>query len=495
MIQNINGYPFARLSAEEEKNYLGEIFYKQQYYNALVSLAEASVSRFILGQRGQGKTATILHLIDDMQHLGVLPILIDRYDGFPVQQNKNYFLYLMIQKLTFKLALRLMEAPGYKKALKKNQQEQLSFFIEAFYDPDVADECESRAKVIEGKKRKNRIRAFINNHLLFLNKLIGAAVKVGVELIKSNTGIETDFSNVGGEYIQGFDLESFKGISREEIVLWDSLKLVKALRSLTGIAMTCGYSSVAFLFDKIDEYPGLHSETERVNAFMLDFLTDTELLYSENISIVVSLWSEVKKALNKNGVRFDKFKEVDLRWRNNELIQLMNKRLLYFSSDKDNPVSFESLIPNHQDQVMVLELVDGSPRAFISLLGFIEAEEASKDEPVVCFSADAINRGCLMFCKKYDYVSAQPSRMGKSQDLQMWITRLLRLKLTQFTLEQYRAFYKVTLKTAGSHIEIMVKYNLVKDSMVPMDNNEILYEVSDPRIWYLISRGVLDMEG
>ena len=41
-ILNIQGSPFAKLSAEEEKSYLREIFYKQQYYDSLVDLAESS---------------------------------------------------------------------------------------------------------------------------------------------------------------------------------------------------------------------------------------------------------------------------------------------------------------------------------------------------------------------------------------------------------------------------------------------------------------------
>ena len=72
---NINGYPFAKLSAEEERAYIKDIFYKQQYYDSLLDLAESGASRFILGQRGQGKSATIIHLFDDMKNLNVLPIL------------------------------------------------------------------------------------------------------------------------------------------------------------------------------------------------------------------------------------------------------------------------------------------------------------------------------------------------------------------------------------------------------------------------------------
>lgn len=493
-IDNIKGEPFARLSAEEEKSYIGEIFYKQQYYSTLIDLTGASVSRFILGQRGQGKTATILHMMEDMKAKGVLPILVDRYDGFPMQGNKNYFLYMMVQKLTFKIALRLMENRRLHKNLTKNQQEQLSFFIEAFYEPECAEECIATAKIIEDKKRRNKIKKFINDHLSFLNNLIGVVVKVGAELIKSHAGLDADISSVGGDFIQGFEIESFNGLSREDIVAWDSSKLVKVLKSLTGIAISCNYNSIAFLFDKIDELSAIHSDINKVNSFIIDMLTDTELLYSDHISIVVSLWSEVKKSLNKSGVRFDKFKEVDLRWRNTELIELMNKRLFYFSINKVRPVTFESLVPESSERNKIMELADGSPRSFISLMGYILAEEESGKGLITSFSADALSKGYLMFCKKFDYISAQPSRTGKGNDLQTWITRLLRLKLTQFTLVQYCTFFNIKQKTGSNHVDTLIKYNLIKDTMLPMDDGAILYEVVDPRIRHLISRGVLDLD-
>ena len=460
-----------------------------------MDLTEASASRFILGQRGQGKTAVILHLMADMERLGILPILIDRYDSFPIQNNEKYFLYLMIKKLTFKIALRLMERPKMRSALSDTQREQLAFFIEAFYDPQCAEECIATAKNIEAKKRNNRIKTFINTHLRFLNGVLRAAVKVGADLIKSHAGLDVDISNVGGDYIQGFDVSEFKQLNMSDIVSWDSAKLVDILKNLRGVALSLDYKSIAFLFDKIDEYAETHYEVEKVNSFIIDLLKDTELLYTDKISIVVSLWSEVKKSLNRSGVRFDKFKDVDLRWRNSELVDLMNKRLLYFSVDKKNPVTFQSLVPKKSDQDLILELVDHSPRAFISILGTITAEEDQSQSPTIEFSADALSKGCLMFCKKYDYISTQTTRKGKAQELTTWITRLLRLKLTQFTLGQYCSNNKVNQRTGAQHIELMLNFNLIKDSMVPMDNDVVLYEVADPRIRHLISRGVTDLDG
>lgn len=495
MLYNVTVDPFAKLSAEEEKGYIEDIFYKQQYYQTLLDLTEASASRFILGQRGQGKTAVIFHLMADMKRMGILPILIDRFDGFPIQDNEKYFLYQMIKKLTFKIALKLMEEPKKRSELTKTQEEQLSFFIEAFYDPQSAEECIATAKNIEAKRRRNQIIAFINKHIKVLNGLIGIAVKAGADLIKSHAGLDVDISNIGSDYIPGFDISEFKQLEMSDIVSWESAKLVDILKNLRDIAIALDYKSIAFLFDKIDEFGEISTDVEKVNSFIIGLLSDTELLYTEKISIVVSLWSEAKKSLNKNGVRFDKFKEVDLRWRKTELVDLMNKRLLYFSEDKSSPVTFQALVPQKNDQDIILELADHSPRAFISLLGTIAAEEDQSQSPIKVFSANAFSRGCLMFCKKYDYISTQTTRKGKAQDMTTWITRLLRLKLTQFTLEQYCGLNKVSQKTGAQHIEHMLNYNLIKDSMVPMDNDVVLYEIADPRIRHLISRGVTDLDG
>lgn len=493
-LYNINGDPFASLSAEEEKPYIKEIFYKQQYYDSLVCLTEASASRFILGQRGQGKSATILHLIEDIKPLGVLPILIDHYKGFPLQQNENYFLYEMIQSLTFCIAKRLLETPKLSKHLNITQKEQVSFFIEAFYDPICAEECVNCAKNIAKKKSINKIRAFINSHIRFFNNVIGMGVKVGADLIKSYAGVDIDYSSIGGEYLHGFDLKEIKTLKIEDIVAWGTSKLLKVLYNLRDISKQLGYKSIVFMFDKIDEVPGVNSDVNKVSEFMLEILTDTELLYSDGISIVVSLWSEIKKNLNSKGVRFDKFKEVDIRWRADELEELLNKRLNYFTIEKQNKVTFETLVPDKSDRDKILELSDHSPRSLFNLLGCIFAEE-KEENAIVSFSSNAINKGTIMYCKKFDYVSAQPSRTGKSQDVLSWITKILRLKLTQFTLEQYSTYSLVKPSTTGiKHIETLIKFNLIRDSMCPAENDDILYEVTDPRLKYLISRGEQSLE-
>lgn len=490
---NIKGDPFAKLSAEEEREYLTKIFYKQRYYDSLLSLAEASVSRFVLGQRGQGKSATILHLFEDMKSSGYLPILIDRYDGYPLQDNKNYFLYSMIQALTFKIAKSLMDYPYKKKSLNAAQKVHLAFFIEAFYDKETAEECIYQASNIRNKRFFNRLKIWINNNLSFLNGVLDISLKVGAELIKSVLGMDnTDTTGMRNDLIRELAIEEYHSLSMSEIVQWETSKLIKVLNNLIEITCAMNYKSVVVMFDKIDEVPGINADIEKVTTFMYDFLTDNNLLYTPKLSIVVSLWSEVKKSLNKRGVRFDKFKEIDIRWTNEELIEMMNKRLLYYSLDKRNPVTLNSLVPDKNHLDIILELADRSPRSLINLLGYILYEEQSDN--IEEFSVDALTKGYMTYSRKFDYVSAQPSRTGKGSDLTSWITRLLRIKLSQFTLEQYMTHFNIKKNIGQKHIETLIQFNLIRDSLYQTDSGDIKYDVCDPRIRYLINRGIQDLD-
>lgn len=493
-LYNIEGSPFARLSAEEERDYLREIFYKQQYYDALVELAEASASRFILGQRGQGKSATLLHLFEDMKKIHLLPILIDQYDGFAESANKNYFLYAMINRLTFELAECIMKDKSLLKKLNPTQKQQLGLYIEMFYDPITASHCIESAESIASIRRRNKVKSFINEHLSIFNGLIRLVVKVGSDLIKSATGLgNIDTTEYGEQYLREFQLTSYKQVPMETVVTWDTAKLKQMLFNLRDMAIAFGYKSVVVMFDKIDEISSINGQIEKVTMFISDFLADTSLLYSENLAIVVSLWSEVRRALSRQGIRFDKFKEVDIRWTDAELVQLLNKRLLYFSKNKSKALKFETLLPNPNDASVVLSLADKSPRALFNLLGCVLDEERNGTS-VKVFSPEALSRGYIKYCKKFDYASAQPTRIGKGRDVVPWITRLLRMKVIQFQTNEYATFHELPRKTAATHVETLLQYNLIKDSMAATENGEPLYEVADPRIRFLISRGEQSLE-
>ena len=100
----------------------------------------------------------------------------------------------------------------------------------------------------------------------------------------------------------------------------------------------------------------------------------------------------------------------------------------------------------------------------------------------------------MAFCKKFDYVSLQPSRIGKSNDLKAWIVKILRMRLSSFNAQQYGDFYDLTPKTAIKNIAQMIKLNLIKEALLPSKDDKPVYEVVDPRILHMIGRGVLDLD-
>ena len=73
-IININGNPFLQRSAEDELDFLEEIYYKPVYYDELIDNAINGASRMLVGQRGLGKSATIHFLFKELKQNRTLPL-------------------------------------------------------------------------------------------------------------------------------------------------------------------------------------------------------------------------------------------------------------------------------------------------------------------------------------------------------------------------------------------------------------------------------------
>lgn len=490
-LYNIEGDPFSKLSAEEELDVLNEIYFKPHYYNELVNLAKQGHSRFILGQRGDGKSATIYKLKDDLLNGSTLPILITRYDNFPPSQNVNYFLYAILRELTLTVAKSLFEDNKKTKLLNGTQKSQISLFIEIFYDNYCSEQFVASAQSIKRKKTYGWLVKLFNRGLRLINEIINKAASLTVDSIQRYIGVPGE-SEISGDVLTEFDVPEIKAMSMEEVVGWGKDRLIRAIKRMIEIANSIGYKTIIVLFDKIDEYSIVNTDVERVAEFTFEILTDTDFLYSKNLAIVFSLWSEVKNSLGSKGVRYDKFKCIDIRWTREELEKLIDKRLEFYSVDKNQPVQLRSLVSDDNTKNEILDVSYRSPRSLINMLGCIYNED--NRENIISFSPSAISRGMIKFCKEFDYESLLPSRLGKSTDLINWIDKVLAIKRVNFSLKEASQALGQTQNTTQQYVDYLKKISIIKDSPISDESGKPRYDVLDPKIKFLISRGITSLD-
>ena len=492
-IRNLRENPFALYSAEEEIEILREIYFEPKYYRELMDNAINGSSRILVGQRGLGKSSTIHFLFKDLSNNSTLPLLITRYDGIPLTKNENYFLYKILQSLANGLAKLMFTNPKARKYLNSTQKKRMAFFLELFYDKDTARDYYENAKEIKRKKRLYLLCSFYNKSLKAINLILDGLSKFGTDLIRRSIGLDSsDIQDAVKEYFHEVNLPEIKVASIDEVVSFGRDRLKEMLDQMIEISYSLGYHSIVVLFDKIDEFKDVNSEVEKVADFAKDILQDTDLLYTKHLSIVFSLWSEVKRSLNKNNVRFDKFKDINIEWRIDDLEKLINKRLAYFSKDKTIPVTLETLLPLESDRLQILSLADSSPRSLIRLLSELYYQEEAED--VICFSPLAITKGTMQFCVKFDYCSLQAMKIGGKGDLYSWINKVLQIKRHIFTYNDVIDTFSMKKDTnAVKYVNDMLRLELVRE-LIPLDDQEErTFEVVDPRLKYLISRGITEL--
>jgi len=492
-IKGLRENPFTQYSAEEDLEILNEIYYEPRYYKELRDNAINGSSRILVGQRGLGKSATIHFLFEDLSKNATLPLLITRYDEIPLTNNEDFFLFKILQALANGLAKHFFVNPKDRTKLNSTQIKRLAFFIELFYDNDTANEYYENAKEIKKKKRLYKIALLYNRSLRVINIILTGLSKFGTDLIRKSIGLDgAEIQNAVQEYFHEINLPEIRVGSIEEVVSFGREKLKEFLLQMIDISLAVGYKSIVVLFDKIDEFKNVNSDIDKVASFSKEILQDTELLYTMHLSIVFSLWSEVKRALNKNNVRFDKFKDINIEWSPDELGRLLNKRLAYFSISQESPITIEKLIPADSTRKEVLQMADFSPRSLIRLLSQLYYQEENDD--VTVFSPSTIAKGMLQFCLTFDYYSLQSVKGGGKGDYYSWINKILQMKMHNFTCQDVSTTFKIKENIANKYVTEMLRVELIRESIMPNEHGDRLFEVVDPRIRYLISRGVLELK-
>ena len=183
--------PFSKKSSEQELEFLDQIFYEPNYYNTLLNDLTNGDSRFIIGQRGHGKSSIINKLQEDLEKSDNLTIKIDRFDEIPITKNENALILLIIKSLTTKVSIFLNKNTDCVKKLDNIKKEKLALFTRMFFETLSKTEYENIYNNIHKVKVKNKIRKFFNKYLLrSTNQVTSTIISIGSTFIRESLGID-----------------------------------------------------------------------------------------------------------------------------------------------------------------------------------------------------------------------------------------------------------------------------------------------------------------
>lgn len=476
--------PFSKFSAEEEKEYLTSIYLKPRYYNTLLNDLASGTSRFIFGQRGSGKSALIIELEKELMKNNSFSLTIENYDDIPVKQNDSHLLLLVIKNLIKSYIIYLSKNPILLKNLSKSEKEKLSLVVKDFYKSLSRREFEASYDRITKYKTRNYFRNIYNN---FINKPLNIAIstslEIGSDFIRKSFNLpDVNAKTFYKSYFPTIDIEEIPIEEKHEHFLKNYKLLKDILLDLVEIIRKSGFKSVVIFFDKIDEFRKLEGKIDKIIPFTEEILKDTNLLYFDNLSIVFSIWTEVKEELNARGVRFDKFKPIDITWLNDDIKNILQNRLNHFAIS--NPYNMNRLIPQSEIDT-IIDLAYKSPRDLIRLLSTIYDEQENNDNNSKSFTIENIQKGKLKFCSNYDYYSIFPSKRGTREDIVSIINRILKVGRLKFRGTDLAATYKFSSQSANSYVKLMRGYVLI-DGIDENTAGPKEFEVVDPKIRLLI---------
>lgn len=482
--------PFSTFSAEQEKKFLEKVFIEPNNYKSLKSDISENRSRFIVGARGIGKTALIYKLKNDLENQNVFTVLLDDYEGIPIKNNKKQFLKLIIQETIKLFCVSISQNPELLKQFDKYDKEKLSFIIAEFFQTISKSELENYYNKATKFIVRNRFRQAYNK---IFNKPINLILSGSIEL--ASDALSKSFSLPKAEsqvfyknYLPELELEQIIKEPNPEKFLdnYKSMKLIWA--DLAYLINKSGFKTLTVLFDRADEYTAIGQGIDSITEFLKEILIDTSLLLAENYSFVVGIWDATKNNFDSQGVRFDKIKPFNINWNDQQLEEILNKRTLFFSSNKIR--AKDIFIDNSISKIV--DLSDSSPRYLFRQLSVIYDTQNNINSKVDKISKEAVSKGQKIYSKDFEFYAVFPSKKGSKEDILVNINRLLKIGKLQIKTKDFIDIAKVSTPTAINYIKIVQNYGLVK-YIGETENGAKTYEIQNPVVKHLIDNGISEI--
>jgi hypothetical protein len=188
-----------------------------------------------------------------------------------------------------------------------------------------------------------------------------------------------------------------KKIDNEE-KLTDSEKY--QLEKIQKITFKINFSSIYVLIDKVDECSITGNNANLSSKLVEPLLKDLDLLEMEGYAFKFFLWDKLEPYCNKYSRR-DRLSHYFLSWKNEDLKNMLSKRLEAYSDGRINDFS---KIVTHNLPVdinsLIIRFAQKSPRNVIRIIQDIISEQLEIGQNKRKISQEAITKGISNFSKK-----------------------------------------------------------------------------------------------
>ncbi len=478
-------YPFRDKTAEKEN--VTELFIDPIDFSYLKSDYDHKKSIIICGNRGTGKTMTLLSLQENPTDNRIC-CSIDCFEKVELSENRIDFYNLLLENLTRELLIFLSKNKRKLKKAIHDDKILISFLIKRFGDNITDNQLYSRLEEIQLSWWQSKLNRFSTPITSILNYGGTAATNFGNELL--NKHFSAYLPNINeGEIKRIFPDINFR-VEHEFKSVETSYSLLN--RVLEMIVRLTGYAPVVF-FDRLDEDIRLENDAELTAKFFKDIVCDSALLLNKNIQLIISVW-KIPFDMLGSIFRASKNTVFYIKWNRYQLEKVLNQRLSTFSNGKITnyrDLFDESVTEDILDTIY--NLSNSNPRDLWSIYDAIFRQQYSSDSSCNKLTKAAVVEGLHNFVENfqfYEYYPRPKTARKNTNDIYSYIRHLLKLNGTdQFTSEELRN----VASTGGStqnYITSMMNIGLVNKTGEKRPGGAVIYEISDPKVTYAIHEKV-----
>lgn len=262
------------------------------------------------------------------------------------------------------------------------------------------------------------------------------------------------------------------------------------LQKTVGLCHRLGIEPITIVLDRIDEDSRLRNDSAVIADFLRPFLEENEIFYESELQFIFSIWSIPFQNVKSN-FRGNKFCVEQVEWRNQELINVLEKRLQHHS---DNKITSYTQIFDDSEffKDNLLPLANSNPRDLWQLMNQVIRQQYHLDPTSKKVSAKAMELGMNSFVKNFTYYEYYPRKIdarANSLDVYSYIAHLRKLSSCEFTINSLSAAAGTGSSTTN-YVVGMEGIGLIRRCEGKGPNGATLYEVKDPKVRLAIANRI-----